>query len=434
MVNSLPESPAALDDLRVVDLTDETGVYAAKLFADLGADVIRVEPVAGDPMRGQRPLFDAPSGAQRSLPFLHYNANKRSLALDLETGTGRAVLDRLLVSADVLIESYEPADGERLGLTRSRLGALNPALIHTSVTGFGLEGPHRDYRWSDLVAQAMSGLILLTGFPEDPPVRIPAGQAYHQASFDAAIGAMALVLRRDLGARDGSGGRGGHVEISMQDSLAISTFQTANLNHWTQLKVVPRRFGTGTVARAIGPDGSQIAPRRTFYRCLDGWAIVAARLVDWERAVAWLTELGYPGELADPKYDDPAERTPEAFYDAFEHAFARHPVERVYHTGQAYGLLSMPVRDVSALFDDEQLAERGFLVELEHPELGTTLTYAGAPYLLSATPWRLRRPAPEVGEHSAEILVELGYSDADIDTFAATGTIGLTPTPAGSTR
>lgn len=423
----LPESPAALDDLTVVDLTDETGVYAAKLFADLGADVIRVEPVAGDPMRKQRPLFDAPSGVQRSLPFLHYNTNKRSLAVDLEAGAGREVLDRLLESADVLIESYEPREAERLGITRQRLGALNPALIHASVTGFGLEGPHRDYRWSDIVGQAMAGLIVLTGFPEDPPVRIPAGQAYHQASFDAAVGAMALVLRRDLGDRDGSGARGGHVEVSMQDSLAVSTAQTANLNQWTQLKVVPRRFGTGTVARAYGPDASQIAPRRTFFRCADGWAIVAVRLVDWEQAITWISEMGADaGALTDPKYDDPATRDIDVFYEVLEDALAGQPIDRVYHTGQAYGLLSMPVRDVSGVFEDEQLAERGFLVEIEHPELGRTLTYAGAPYLLSATPWRLRRTAPEVGEHSAEVLAELGYSDADIDTLVATGTVGLT--------
>lgn len=409
---------SALGDLRVVDLTDDTGVYAAKLFADLGADVIRVERPSGDPMRRQAPLFEGPSGATRSLPFLHFNTNKRSLALDYEATAGREVLDRLLPSADVLIESFHPAEAERLGLTNEHVAGVAPRLIHASVTGFGIGGPHGDYRWSDLVAQAMAGLLMLTGFPEDPPVRLPAAQAYHQASLEAAVGVMALVFRRD------DDGRGGHVEVSMQDALAISTLQTANLNHWTQLHVVPIRTGSGNPARDFSSGSTHgKSVRRTVYRCRDGWLVTGLRMVDWDQTVAWLSEFGDAGGLDDPRFEDPAARSLAEMYPVIERVLEEHAVDELYHSGQRHGLLTMPVRGVEELFEDEQLSARGFLVELEHPELGTTLTYAGAPYQLSETPWRLRRRAPEVGEHSAAILEGLGYTEAEVGELGALGVV-----------
>lgn len=428
----------ALDDLRVIDLTDECGVYAAKLFADLGADVIRVESPAGDPMRTQRPLFDRPAeavaGGPVSLPYLHFNANKRGIALDLEAPEGRVVLERLIGTADVVLESYHPSQAERIGLSADHLASLNRQLVHTSITGFGLSGPHRDYVTSDLIAQAMSGLMVLTGFPDDPPARLPAAQAYHQVSLEAAVGTMAVILQRDLG------GGGGHVEVSMQDALAVSTAQTSNLNHWTQLKVVPLRAGTGNPARTfdvtedgtIVPGSHGAAPRRTVFECSDGWAVITPRLVDWEPAVAWLSELGDASPLTDSKFDDPAVRRLDDFYPVIERLVANVPVERVYHGGQAHGLLNAPVRTMAGLFEDEQLRARGFFVELEHPELGTTLTYAGAPYQLSETPWRLRRPAPRPGEHTEELLQELSYSPEEIARLAERDIVRLDHTPVGS--
>ena len=421
----------ALDDLRVIDLTDECGVYAAKLFADLGADVIRVESPKGDPLRTQHPLFDPgpESGAVGpvSLPYLHFNSNKRAIALDLETSEGRVVLERLIGDADVVLESYHPTEAERIGLSADRLASVNRQLVHTSITGFGLSGPHRDYISSDLVAQAMSGLMVLTGFPDDPPARLPAAQAYHQVSLEAAVGTMAVILQRDLG------GGGGHVELSMQDALAVSTAQTANLNHWTQLKVVPLRAGTGNPARtfevdddgAVTAGGHGAAPRRTIFECSDGWAVITPRLVDWEPSVAWLSELGVASALTAPKFDDPAARQLADFYPVIERLVANVPVERVYHGGQAHGLLNAPVRTMAGLFEDEQLRARGFFVELEHPELGTTLTYAGAPYQLSETPWQLRRPAPRAGEHTEEVLRDLSYSDTEIARLAEQGVVRL---------
>ncbi len=224
-------------------------------------------------LRWQAPVWEGPSGERGSLPFLHFNTKKRSLALDIERWQGRPVLDRLLASSDVLIDNYDPARAARLD--RDRIRSLAHGLIHMRITGFGESGPHTGYLWSDLVAQAMAGVMVLTGFPDDPPVRLPGAQSYHQASLEAAVGTAALVVRRD------QDGRGRQLEVSMQDALAMTTLQTANLNHSTQVGVVPLRTGSGNPARDFSQPGRHgRSLRQTLYPCRDGAVVVGMRLIE----------------------------------------------------------------------------------------------------------------------------------------------------------
>ncbi len=404
------DQTAALADLRVLDLTDAIGAYATKLMADLGAEVIRVEPPTGDPMRGTGPFVDDAPGPDRSLAFLHFNTNKRSVTLDVGTPAGRALLDRLLETSDLLVESFTPAELEELSLEHEATRRLNPSLIQVSVTPFGLTGPHRNFRGSDLIGQAMGGLMALTGFSDDPPVRVAASQGYHQASLHAAVGAMAAVARRDLT------GEGAHVEVSMQDAIALATLQTGNLNFYTQHGVVPRRVGNGGVSRIFHDDGSQTAARPTYYQCAEGWVNFAYRAVGWEQILDWLDSLGVTHDLRNERYQDPATRPQhlDHIYDVISACLATQRAEDVYHSAQQHDLVCMPVRTIDGLASDEQLEDRGFLVTLEHDDLARSITYPGAPYVLSETPWQVVRHAPMVGEYNREIYVgELGLSEGE---------------------
>lgn len=168
----MDEPETLLGDIRVLDLTDQKGVYCTKLLADLGADTIKIEKPGGDPMRRVGPFFHDESDPEKSLYWFHFNTSKRGITLNLETADGREILKRLAGSADVVVETFPPGHLAEIGLGYSVLRQLNPRLVLTSITPFGLTGPHRDFKGSDLIAQAMGGLMYLAGFPEDPPHKL----------------------------------------------------------------------------------------------------------------------------------------------------------------------------------------------------------------------------------------------------------------------
>ncbi|MCK4722097.1 MAG: CoA transferase, partial [Dehalococcoidia bacterium] len=194
----MTEQDALLGDIRVLDLADAKGVYCTKLLADLGADVIKIERPGGDPMRNIGPFFHDEPDPEKSLYWFHFNTSKRSITLNLETADGREVLKKLAKTADVMVETFSPGHLEQIGLGYQTLRELNPRLILTSITPFGQTGPYRDFEGSDMIAQAVGGLMYLPGFPEDPPCRIYGSQAYHSASVQAAVGTMIALYAREL--------------------------------------------------------------------------------------------------------------------------------------------------------------------------------------------------------------------------------------------
>jgi len=207
----------------LLDLSGPMGVYCGKLMADMGADVIKVEPPGGDSMRRIGPFLAEPLFKQKqghggsSLHWLHFNANKRSITLDIATADGRSILRRLACHADVVLESYPPGHMESLGLNYASLEAENPRLIYTSITSFGLTGPHKDFKASDLVGLAMGGYLYVTGWPHTPPTRLWGSQAYHTVSNRAYI-AILLALYHRLAT-----GLGQHIDVSMQEAVAATT-------------------------------------------------------------------------------------------------------------------------------------------------------------------------------------------------------------------
>ena len=398
-------SPQALEGVRVLDITGPAGFYCTKLMADLGADVVRVDPPNGDAKHSPGPFFAGEPDQNQSLYRWHYHTNKRSILLDIESSSGRKVFDSLLSAADVLVDTYRPSEATALGLDGPRLRQDFPALVHTTITGFGPDGPYIDYKATDIVALAMGGLMAITGFPEDPPNQLGGEQAYHMASLHAAVGTLLALLSRDLD------GAGRDVQVAMQDCVSMATLQTANFNDYTWHGIVRSRTGLNPWFIVEQPPSERRRVHGPLYACKDGWIAYsghAAPPLAWSNFVAWLSGYGAEQELGDPRFEDPDVRRAEQerISEVLAAFVAQHTAKELYHSAQRLKLLCTPVQTVADLVEDEQLRDRGYFVDVEHPELGRTFTYPGAPYKLSETPWQLRSRAPLIGEHTVDVLTD----------------------------
>ena len=408
-----PYPPAALNDLFVLDLAGEIGAYCTKLLADLGARVVHVEPPTGDALRAKGPYYHGQAGPETSLRHFQYNTSKESLTLDLTQAEGAALLRSLAARADVLVEGYPPGYLPGLGLGYDTLAAANPGLIMASITPYGQTGAHRDAAATDLTGVAMGGLLALNGFPEDPPNAPPGLQGYHLASLVAAAGVTMAVCARDFDPE----GRGAYLDISMQEAVAISIIQTGSTGFYSIEEYVPRRSGYGTV----GGRG------RSIYQCGDGkWISFVIPPPFWDNFFAWLAEEDLLGDLAGLQQADPgwflADMT--LIRAAIEQLVLRHDRDTIFHEGQRRRLLVMPVNTVEDLCTDEHLHARGYFVPVQHPALGDTLIYPGAPFVLSETPWRIAHAAPTLGEHTGRILRDdLGLSPAEIEDLERRGIV-----------
>ena len=425
----------ALDDIRVLDVAGPIGDYAGRLLADLGADVIKVEPPGGDPARGYPPFLRDVDTPENGLEFLLLNANKRGVTVDVARAEGRDLFLRLVASADVVIESWRPQEVEALQLTSDTLLEARPELIHASVTGWGLTGPRAQWAYADIVGVAMSGVMTLAGFPDGPPEQLPDLQGYHCASINAAAGVLAALLHRD------ATGEGQRVEVSMQEALSMAqetAMQTADVLGVDRA----RTGGLGTLGIAM--------PGLGLYECSDGYVYMMASGVGAGSGFQGLMELMDKTGDATPLREDPLasfieeslltgearallmkgseqaealseplERIDEAVID-----FLRgHPKQYIYEEGQKrrvlVGMVSTP-QDISR---NPQLEAREWFVEIEDRGRGKRLRYPGPPWRFKATPATLRRPAPMLGEHNEEIFGEIGLEPALVGALARAGVV-----------
>ncbi len=410
MVGANP-APGPLSDVRVLDVAGEAGVFASRLLADLGADVIRVEPPAGDPVRRRRPFLGDIEGPERSLYHLHFNLNKRGVTLDIRSAAGGDVLRRLVSVSDALIETGAPGAMEALGLGFEDLLRVNPALLYAAITPFGQDGPLRDYRGNDLVGIATSGVTYLNGFPEDPPNQPGAEQAYHMASLAAATGLMVALTGRERG----NAHVGRRIDVSLQEAASMATLQTASANYYTWHRRVPTRRGLGTIYRHV-------------FQCADGaWiSFVAPPPARWPALMQWFQDEGIDAGMEGKEWDDPAYRLhrSEVVAKAMEDLVSRHTREELFHEGQRRKLMVMPVNSAKELVEDRQLQERGFFVRYRHEALDRELVDCGPAAQMSGTPLGFRRPAPRLGEHNHEVYVGLlGMTQDEVARLASDGII-----------
>jgi len=383
----------ALAGRRVLDLAGESGAYCGKLFADLGADVVKVEPPGGDPSRSLAPLWvDAPPGESDGLPFLYRNTSKRSITIDLEDGGGREQFLALTSAADIVLETFAPGELDARGLGYAALRDMNPRIVLTSITGFGQSGPHRGFKSSDLIANAMGGALYVTGEAEDPPVNLAGAQAFAMASTCAAASSLIALLHAHRT------GQGQQVDISIQEVVA-AVCHIAGTGKWLDDGIVPRRMGSGLFASI--PSGA--------YPCRDGLIYVMVnRPSHWQTLARWIRDETGEEAVLDPMFDGPsANRFPHR--DLVDHFVGeltrRHTVADLYREGQARHLSFTPVNRIDGVVADPHLAARGFFVDVAHAA-ATSLRYPGPPYRFSRTPARVRHAAPAAGADAKAVLAD----------------------------
>jgi crotonobetainyl-CoA:carnitine CoA-transferase CaiB-like acyl-CoA transferase len=375
----------ALAGLRVLELTQVmAGPFCGQVLGDMGADVIKVEPAEGG---------DSTRASMGTAAFLAVNRNKRSLALDLKAPEHQAVLHRLVRDADVLLENYRPGVAARLGAGWEQLSEINPRLIYASVSGFGQTGPYAQRPGYDLIAQGLSGVMSVTGEPDGNPVKCGIPISDLSAGLFCAVAILSAVVARERT------GRGQRIDTSLfEGALALSIWETAEL------------WSTGRVPQALGSAHRITAPYQAL-RTADGHITVGAnnqRL--WQR---FCEAIGRP-ELVDAfaTNDDRMARRPELVAELEAALAARTTHEWVDALIEA-GVPCGPIHDYRQVFEDPHTQAREMEVRLEHPEEGE-IRALGIPVKLSDTPGAIRRPAPLLGQHTAEVLREAGFSDEEI--------------------
>lgn len=389
--------PGPLAGVRVLDVTHVVaGAFCGMLLADLGADVVKVEPPgAGDPTRAMGGGFS---------PFGAVNRNKRSLAVDLRDERGAAALRRMSAQADVLVENFRPGTLDRLGLGYAALAAANPALVYCSISGFGATGPYRERGGFDLVAQGMSGIMSFTGEPGRPPVKVGVPIADLNAGLFGALGVVSAYVHRLRT------GEGQHVDTSLLDAaLAYTVWESAL---W---------WGAGAIAEPLGSQHRLAAPYQAL-RTADGWINVGAANQDlWERMCA---VLGRPDLAADSRFADPLARLAhrDELTAALEEALAGGTTDEWWERFTAAGVPCGPIRAIDRVFDDPHVQARGMVVDLPGPP-DQQARHLGVPVKLSRTPGAVRRPGPRLGEHSVEVLAAYGFTAAEIGALVDAGVV-----------
>ncbi|MFN4003769.1 MAG: CaiB/BaiF CoA transferase family protein [Hylemonella sp.] len=391
-----------LSGLRVLELTQiMSGPTCGLLLADLGADVIKVEKLpGGDDARGYRD----PQVNGVSAPFMMMNRNKRGLAIDLKREEGKAVLRRMAQQADVLVENFRTGTMDRLGLGYEALQAINPGLIYCAISGYGRTGPWAGKGGFDLIAQGFAGLMSITGEPGRPPVKNGNAVSDMNAGILAALGIVAAYVHKL------KTGQGQLVDTSLADAALQQLYWHAAIF-----------FATG---RSSAPSGSAhvlTAPYQAF-EASDGWInIGGANQANWERIA---DVLGHPEWRADPRFaTNSARMAHREELAALMNAVLRQRTRAEWLAAfDAAGVPAGPVHTVGEALTHPQTLARGMVVELQHPQAGATRAL-GCPIHLSATPARIDRPAPMLGEHTREVLREFGYTDSQIDTLIAGGIV-----------
>ena len=392
-----------LDGVKVLEVAQVVaGPTCGYMLADLGADVIKVERVPGgdDTRHSIPPEIDGEAAA-----FLMLNRNKRSIAIDLKNAAGREVFRRLADSADVVVENFRKGAMERLGLDHESLSATNPGLIYAAISGFGRSGPYASRGGYDLIAQAMSGLMSITG--EDtggPPVKIGSPIADFAAGILAALGIVSAYVHRL------KTGEGQFIDTSLFEAGISATFhQTAMF------------LATGVSPGPMGSAHPLNAPYQA-YQTKDGWiAIGASNQANWLR---FAEALGAKRLTIDPRFRTNADRMANLDKLTAELAplFSEFTTDDLVSKFEQVGVPAGPVNSIGEMTEDPQTLERAMITEVTHSRIGRVRTL-GSPIKLAKTPTSLRRGAPLLGEHTAEVLHELGYAREDIDRLAADGAV-----------
>jgi benzylsuccinate CoA-transferase BbsE subunit len=397
-----------LADVRVIEVCDELGQYAGKLLADMGADVIKVEPPDGSAARRVGPFVKDIPGPNRSLNFWYHNTNKRSVVLDVERSEAdRETFRGLVATADIVLEDQRPGALAALGLGYEHFAERHPGLIFCSITPFGQDGPWSQYRSSDMVGLALGGPMMMNGYdPEDadgaPPIRGHGDQGYNTACHYAAHGILAALLFRDRT------GLGQHVDCSMHEALSCTV--EVGMPYWL--------YAREDVIRQTARHAAARRTERWLVHAADGRDLILFGVgrdnASWRKLKEWFQSHGFGAQFDEPRFDSPQARQPgrgsqeaSEVYAEVARFIASQPGEYVYRGGQERDQAWGTVRSPEETLDDPHFWDRGHFVQTTGEGVDGPVAMPGPPYWFSATPWELRRPAPRLGEHTAEVLSSL---------------------------
>jgi len=412
------KKPGALTGCRVLDLTTPLGHLCGKILGDLGADVVKVEPPAGDAGRFRSPFYYDPNGSPHSLFWLAYNNNKRSVTLNLETADGREILRRMAAKADFLIESYPPGYLDALGLGHEALLQENSRLVYTAITPFGQTGPYQNFLAEDLEIMASCGVMSLTGHPGKAPLRISLSQSEAWASLYGAMGALTAFHHRQRG------GRGQFVDVSAQAACVILCAHAPWF--WDYNKYNPTRHGEYMTGRTITG-----AKSRTVWSCRDGFLTFIVyggpagqktnrALTEWMdshgMAPDFLKQKNWDKfdvyTLTQEEVDQMETAIGKFFRNRTKAEFLKEAVER--------GMLGYPISSADGILADDQLAARDFWQPLDLPGRDEPVRFPGGFVQFSDMFCGIHRRPPLLGEHNPEILCdELGFPQKQLDRLRA---------------
>jgi len=402
--------PKALEGIRILDLTRiYAGPYCSMLFADMGAEVIKIEPPEGEIIRDNPPLVKqgegGPHDRSRSGYFLTLNRNKYGITLNLKHPKALKIFNDLLKISDIVLENYAPGVMKRLGIDYPALKEVNPRIILCSISGFGQSGPDSQRMSFDIIAQAMSGMMSVTGHPDSPPTKVGTSLGDVGASLHAAFAVMTALWHRE------KTGEGQSIDVSMQECM-VSILE-GGIPRWTVGKELLAPIGS------MNPHECPMAA----FRCKDGHIIIATVGDEhWER---FCRAFNRPDWAADPAYRTKRQRWEKKYFlqEEIEKITTRYTVKEVGEMMDRERVANSPIMNIQQVVDDPHLSERGYFVEVDHPVIGKA-KIPGIPFKMSETPGAVERPSPLVGEHNEFILGKyLGISKGEIDKLKEEGAV-----------
>ena len=377
------------------------GPFCTMLLGDLGADVVKVEPPGGEDTRAWGP----PWMGKDSAYFRSANRNKRSIVLNLRKPESATIVERLAKWADIVVENFRPGVADRLGIGYKQLSKLNPRIIYCSISGFGQTGPYRDKPGYDVVALAMSGLMSITGEPGRPPVKFGVPIADITTAVFAALSITAALYWRE------KTGKGQYIDMALLDTqITILSHQAFNY------------FASGEEPKRMGSAHPNIAPYQAF-ETKDGYIILAVGSEKlWEE---FCKAVGRPDLMNDPRFRSNADRVVnrDALVKELTRIFKADSTSKWVERLEKAGIPVAPVLSVSEALSNPHVKHRGMVLEIEHPKLGR-IKMLGTPFKFSETPGEVRLPPPSLGQHTDQILRELGFTSAEIRELRERGVIG----------
>lgn len=398
----------ALEDVRILDLSWQvSGPYCTKLLADYGAEVIKVErPGTGDPARELGPFPDDVPNPEKSGLFLHLNTNKSGITLDLASEAGQKIIWELVKDVDILVESFSPGVMAKLGLDFETLSKINPRLVMTSISNFGQTGPYRDFKATDMIEYALGGAMFSTGTVDREPLKLYENTIQFQAGTLSAVASMTALFGAE------ARGRGEQLDISIMET------QAAGIDRTNTFRIVYQYTGDVNQRLETTPGFATGA-----FPCKDGYVTIMGGTIFFPKTVVM---LDMPELLTHPDYSNMFRQADPEVAEEFLTILLPWLMDRtkleVWEEAQKAKVISSPINTTEDLLRDPHFKERGFWVDVVHPEAGT-VKQTGAPFKMAETPWAIVKPAPTLGQHNQEVLGKLGYGQSDLENFKSSGII-----------